>query len=347
MVLAASFFFAGLAGPKFTLLANDGAVATCISPDGLRVCGGTPSGGGTVPIAWSSSGAEVFRWRPPTKQAAMYWRATGISNGGSLIAGLGESHDDKNAPHDDGFVANASGKWTTIAPMTATTDVTWMRAVAADGSFAVGFTSNAKVGYAIRVSPTGAVTKLASLTGSNDAEARAVSLDRTAIVGYCGDKKKCQSVLWRNGKPTNLGDLPGGETYGQAWATNRDGSVVVGWGEDRTGRKPVRWTRTTGMVALGSIPVGFEYGMARGVSADGNVVVGIWTKKGGGRSQGFVWRKGAGMRTVEEEFARLGASAQISGWHIANVIGISADGHTIAGGCHNGKVWRAFVARLP
>jgi probable HAF family extracellular repeat protein len=76
----------------------------------------------------------------------------------------------------------------------------------------------------------------------------------------------------------DLGTLGG--AWGEAWAANEDGSIVVGWSEVAQGNwHAFRWTPNTGWQNIGS-PTGSDT-EAWGLSADGQVIVGV-TSIGGG-----------------------------------------------------------------
>ncbi|HKO49400.1 MAG TPA: hypothetical protein VJV79_16830 [Polyangiaceae bacterium] len=64
--------------------------------------------------------------------------------------------------------------------------------------------------------------------------------------------------------------LPGGST--QLLGTNGDGSVAVGY-HNSSGNTPIRWTATTGLVALPVLSA-WVYSIASDVSTDGKVIVG-------------------------------------------------------------------------
>src|SRR5215510_13238247 len=68
-----------------------------------------------------------------------------------------------------------------------------------------------------------------------------------------------------------LVDLPGGFFDVQDLAVSANGSVVVGQSHSASGFEVVRWTSSTGMVALGDLAGGSFYSGASGISADGSV----------------------------------------------------------------------------
>lgn len=99
------------------------------------------------------------------------------------------------------------------------------------------------------------------------------------------------------------------------------------------------------MIGLGELAGGGFLSFAHDVSADGSVVV--------GRSvtavfdEAFIWDEIHGMRNLREvlidEFG-----VDLSGWLLIAALGVSEDGHTIAGWAFNPQGYdEAWIARLP
>ncbi len=96
-----------------------------------------------------------------------------------------------------------------------------------------------------------------------------------------------------------LGDLPGGDSWSEAWAVSADGRVVVGATSDELGSaQAFRWTPTSGMVGLGCLPDAAQRrSWAKAVSDDGSVIVG-WSKSANtseNTTEAFRWSYGEGM----------------------------------------------------
>ena len=75
---------------------------------------------------------------------------------------------------------------------------------------------------------------------------------------------------------TYPGTLGGNESW--AFGVSADGSIVVGWAQDSTGKlRAFRWTQQDGMRNLGAAigSEAFDQSEAWGISPDGNVIVGI------------------------------------------------------------------------
>lgn len=133
-----------------------------------------------------------------------------------------------------------------------------------------------------------------------------------------------------------------------AYATNADGSVVVGtsYAQDSTGGA-FRWTAESGMVALDALP-GDKWASARGVSADGSVMVGTSSRrKDDADSQGraVIWDEAHGVRRLDKVLSELGAD--MAGVTPVNLVGVSADGSIVVGNGYDASLNDvAFIARL-
>ncbi|MCL4720141.1 MAG: hypothetical protein KJ057_16885, partial [Phycisphaerae bacterium] len=131
-----------------------------------------------------------------------------------------------------------------------------------------------------------------------------------------------EGYRWTQGEGFQLlGDLPGNQHASDSWATNWDGSVIVGWSSSDRSRnyEAFLWTAETGMIGLGDMEGGNFYSYASDVSADGRIVVGE------GRSylgdEAFVW-------TQETGFVGLGVPPT---WSMTEAHGIAPDGSVIVG----------------
>jgi probable HAF family extracellular repeat protein len=123
-----------------------------------------------------------------------------------------------------------------------------------------------------------------------------------------------------------LGDLPGGDSFSDAFGISADGSVIVGWSNSGLGgNEAFRWTEADGMVGLG------ELGFAWDVSADGSIIVGA-SDTGTGR-EATIWDSTNGLRRLEDVLVLEGLD--LTGWTLEQAFGISDDGLTIAGSGKN------------
>jgi probable HAF family extracellular repeat protein len=94
------------------------------------------------------------------------------------------------------------------------------------------------------------------------------------MVGYA---RGIRAFIWRRDSGvTYLGTLGGNESG--AFGVSADGSIVVGWARDSSGkRRAFRWTQQDGMRSLGAAigSEAFDQSEAWGISPDGDVIVGI------------------------------------------------------------------------
>jgi probable HAF family extracellular repeat protein len=137
-----------------------------------------------------------------------------------------------------------------------------------------------------------------------------------------------------------LGFLPGG-ARSAATGISPDGAGVVGFSESTQGIRAFRWTARDGMSSLGALP-GADSTVAYCASVGAATIGGECFFANG--VHGFVWRSGS-MVDVNTLLAANGAN--LSGWLIDSVRGISADGRVITGMAIRGNVREAWIAGVP
>jgi uncharacterized membrane protein len=168
--------------------------------------------------------------------------------------------------------------------------------------------------------------------------AMGISGDGSTVVGY----NAARAFRWTlAGGVQDLG-LPPGHTESYGYATNLDGSVVVGYEEYQSWA--FRWTAAGGMQTL---PYPHASGIpfltfASGVSDDGAMVVG-WT---GSSSTPYFWTPALGSVYLNEYAAVHGPN--LAGWQLITANGVSGDGSVIVGfGYHAGaNGTRGWMMRL-
>ena len=260
----------------------------------------------------------------------------------------------------------------------------WAYGTNYDGSVVVGMSyygTPSDVDYAYQAFAWNAGTMtglpfLSGLTGA-ESEANAVSSNGAVVVGWSQSSEgattpgdRLEAFRWSGGTIMGLGYLPGGYRS-VATATNADGSIVVGWGNDATDHtEAFLWTTTAGITGLGFLSGG-NTSQATAINADGSVVVGYGTDSGG-LTEAFLWTTAAGMvglgflaGTTESEAYAVNADGSVivggdgsahtpvrwaaatgiqsipailaadgidlSGWSLTAATGVSSDGTTIVG----------------
>jgi hypothetical protein len=157
--------------------------------------------------------------------------------------------------------------------------------------------------------------------GLNYADVRGISADGTVVVGSMDNG----SSIWVPARGTTGGAKPNWVTLsynagpldgGSSWATNTDGSVIVGYVNIAGGGGAFRWTAASGIVVLG-LGVGST---ATGVTANGTTVVGA---RNGSEStptvHGYRWTASAAT-----DLGSFGTAGLVSG--------VNSDGSVVVGG---------------
>ena len=171
--------------------------------------------------------------------------------------------------------------------------------------------------------------------------ARGANRDGSVIVGHkaiaipMSNCNPCrQAFRWNNGVVITLGDFGG--AYSSGYATNADGSVVVGEAAvDNVSSQPFRWTQADGLVGLGGTSIN---AVALAVNARGNIVVGM------AQGKAFRWSATTGMQFVQDLL--VAAGVDMTDWNLKQATGISADGSVIVGNAGHGIYDEAWIARL-
>ncbi len=252
--------------------------------------------------------------------------AYGVSADGSVVVGYG--HDTNG---ESGF------RWVNGVMSNLTESGAWKHSSAAngvsdDGLVVVGHVSdtdlwlNSSGNYAFRWD-NGVMTML---DVQSSFRAQAVSGDGSTLVGWRTGSFLPTSFRWQNGIVTDLGIVA-------AFGLDRDGSVVVGAGENDA----LRWEN--------GVATSLGQGMAIDCSGDGSVVVGtsltIADLRWGGSA--FIWTPELGRRDLLD-FLTTDCGLDLSGWTLYEATGVSDDGRTICGygvGPTGGS--EAWIAHIP
>jgi probable HAF family extracellular repeat protein len=315
---------------------------------------GVVTGFGFIPPAnGPATGFRAFGWTQPagmvnlgTLPSGNYSAGRAVSADGSTLVGWsGTAASDRAFRYTGGVMTDLG----TLQNM-------WGSAafdVSGNGQVVVGYCGTPTFKRAFRWT-SGVMTDLGVPNGGGwvSSIAHGVSGDGSVVVGYATKSQANSSYAfrWVGGTMTNLGTLKNG-AFSEAWATNSNGSVVVGTSDSKQGRRAFRWVGNT-MTDLGTLP-GQPQSHGWSVSGDGLKVVGycsngsveVSPSSGSNLSTGraFLWTS-AGMVDLNTYLPTLGIN--LSGWTLREARGISPDGTTIVGwGWHNGQP-EAWVARL-
>jgi len=183
-----------------------------------------------------------------------------------------------------GYASNAhSYRWTAAGGFTdlgirAGTYATQARSMSHDGSVIVGqsYPLSGRM-YAFRWTAAGGLVDLGALPGGTFSYGHGVSSDGLVVVGQSSNGGTIyRAYRWSAGVMTALPLIAGSIGAGQAWATNADGSIVVGEdyvGGTSSGYRGFRWTSATGTQTLNPLP-GHRSAKALCISANGAVIAG-------------------------------------------------------------------------
>lgn len=328
---------AGAAG-TFTSLNLPGSQLVTLSEHG-RIAGGSYTGGGGAWRWTAARGAQDF---------AGYASMSGMNSWGQPQAG---QHEDANGNVVAALLYSNShligptllGGLPDGVPLDGTLSTAYD---AADDGTVVGLAYTADNAVAFRwQGPTGMVA-LPRIDTDGAARANAISRDGRVIIGWNDTAEGFRrAVTWTNGTIAELLDQDGFQV-GEALATNRDGSVIVGEGAGKMGDEAWRWTAATGVQAIGIIGSGgfFDRAYAFGVSDDGNLV-------GGASGFGFdrkavVWTPDGGMQLLTDYLAARNIAVP-QGWTLNSVTAVSGDGKVLGGwGFDADSQFNSFVVEL-
>jgi probable HAF family extracellular repeat protein len=277
--------------------------------------------------------------------------ANGVSADGGVVTGISSVSGGLGGAGDRGFRWTAAGGMVDIDTTPNDGVVVRPYGISADGITIAGYYGQypeCNPSCAFWWTPGTGFEWLSNLPGGWYAPTtQGVSKDGSVLVGTadilcpaCGNA----AWLWTSSNGLiGLGTLPGASNAG-ALAVSEDGTVVVGWANDKKGRtNPFRWTQTTGMRSLGFLQGG-NWAQATGASTNGNVVVGYGNTTQNCPSglsscnAAFRWTMATGM----VELPILTGKA----WSVTT--GVSADGRTVVGyagwNCCDWVAWRWTAA---
>jgi probable HAF family extracellular repeat protein len=302
--------------------------------------GSTVVGSGPTRFAVGGNGVQTLP-PPPGKQGGV---ATAVNADGSVVVGSANANGEGSEAFEwtDDFGYEYLGR---LGPDSSPLQGSGALGVSADGSVVVGASQLPPAPFrpadpvAFRWTPASGMQSLGVLPTGYSSRANDVSADGSVIVGTSNINQGNGSEAFRwtaQGGMQGLGDLAGGIVASEGYAISRDGSTIVGMGNDGVQGRAVRWTQQTGMVSLGQLPGGNGWGQALAVNGDGSVIVGTASDpldqfgRAGTDRAAFIWDSAHGMRklqtVLETEYG-----LDLSRWDLGSAVGISADGRVITG----------------
>ena len=205
-----------------------------------------------------------------------------------------------------------------------------------DGSVVVGLARCCAEAQAFRWTRQSGMVSLVAPVGGGAGRATAIADDGTAIVGFVehpvlGFRRP---VRWL---PDGTPDLyAGNETKGEALATNRDGSIIVGTSVRHATDVAHYWSASDGLVHLGSLSGNpWDRSVATDIADDGTIY-GHSHNSLLGITEAFVWTREAGMRRLQDVLLAAGADVPADIW-LNGVYTVSGDGSRVVGS------WRGLM----
>jgi uncharacterized membrane protein len=330
--------------PVFSLLPADTDVRG-LSQNGRFTCGAVHKDGKWQTAVWDRD--RLQRTSDLYAKGGNAPLACGVDNRGDAVAYKTDSRP--NSPFSLGF-RWLSGKAVQPLKVPGFT-MTWPRAISGDGDVIIGTAIRGDFNWPVKWLPNGSAVFLqpnAKTRATECGEALGVSVDGRTIVGHLGDAKGHEATQWMSTGATKRLKHPGADlpksAYREdyAWATSADGKVVVGHCAVGSRRLPVVWSGPGKGKFLELPPGVVGDGMARGVSADGRLIAGFCGF--GEKGIGLVWQSST-VTAAAKFLESKGLKSAAAGIRITAVLGVSADGHVLAGECfdhaHHLHGWRA------
>ena len=312
------------------------------------------SSSGVVIGTYRSGGA--FHWMPTSGDVFMGGvAASAVSRDGRTIAGdaLDASGNEQAAIWQRGTEWRLLGS---VVPNPQPCDKLISTVIGgnSDGTVQVGLAWNGcNFARAFRWEEKTGMVDLGSTVPNQSSRADAVSGDGKVVVGFQEDRTGFwQAARWIDGKQT-LFTGENGVVIGQAFATNHDGSIIVGQvckPANPLDQSAWIWTARDGVQCL-EVPrrrtaiEGVFIGNARATSDDGRVI-------GGGHSFGLesesvIWIDRQPF-FLKDYLRDHGAPNAFEGWvNTGFITGMSRDGRVVVGYGAGPRDFTGFVAILP
>jgi probable HAF family extracellular repeat protein len=250
------------------------SAARGVSDDGNVVVGLSTSGSGTEAFRWTSNDGMIGLGDLPGGVFAS--QAFAASANGGVVVG-----------YSYGASGSEAFRWTNAQGMVGLGELpggsgfSIAQGISDDGSVVVGYSGSALGNEAFRWTSQDGMVGLGFSVDSVG-----ISDDGLVVFGSSSG----EAFRWSDGGGMEgLGDLPGGSETSIAYASNSNGSIVVGVGNTDSGNAAFIWDEVNGMRDLkqaleddyGLDLTGWTLSAARGMSDDGNVITGSGTNPDG------------------------------------------------------------------
>jgi uncharacterized membrane protein len=220
-----------------------------------------------------------------------------------------------------------------------------------DGRVVVGLGWNG-CGFAraVRWEEGRAPVDLGSTVPGRSSRANNVSGDGRVVVGWQEDATGVRlGAKWVDGVQTMIQGPHG--SIGEAFAANRDGSLIVGEICNFFDTTPSAWTWTTAEgvrcfpVGLGALPIVHRQALMLATSEDGRVIGGALSF--GLESESLVWFDGEPF-FLKDYLRRNGLPNAFEGWvNTGFVVGVTPDGRTLVGYGAGPRTFQGYMVVLP
>jgi probable HAF family extracellular repeat protein len=223
-----------------------------------------------------------------------------------------------------------------------------------DGRVVVGLAWNGcKVARAFRWEQSTGMVDLGTLTGTST-RANGVSGDGRVVIGWEEDRTGPRlGAKWVDGKEEFI-KARNGAPVGEAFGTNRDGSIIVGTNCDFSDITPPAtgwtWTAKDGVTCF---PVERPRGLPNlpysvlmeKTSEDGRVIGGAFSF--GLDSEALVWFDGE-LFFLKDYLRQNGLPDAFDGWiNTGFITGVSSDGRTLVGYGAGPRTFQGYIVVLP
>jgi probable HAF family extracellular repeat protein len=300
--------------------------ANAINNAGVVVGDGDKADGYNHGLTWVKGKTTELPGAPP-------YTSTHIGGVGDPARAVGYSYGEDNLTQ--AFVSN-KGKVTALRPLPGGVN-TYATAVNNKGWIAGTGETPMITFHATLWKKPGKPVDLGTLGGENSEALGVTPANLGWVVGSAETETlERHATLWRNGKPRDLGTLPGGSTS-IAWEVSSK-KLIVGQSDNAKGNtRPVYWDAKLKIHGLG-LPDGFTQGVATSINNSGLAAGLIVDADGAFHAAVFDIKK-----KTATDLNRLAPAG--SGWTLIRATGINDAWQVVGQGMRNGNV-RGFVFNL-